>query len=262
MNEIIILTGGSSGIGLATVRELRSRGCRVYELSRRAVPEDPFHISVDITDDKAVKAAVDDVVRREGRVDALVNNAGCGISGAVEFTDPADSHQLMEVNLFGMDNAVRAVLPHMRAAGQGRIVSVSSVAGVFAIPFQAWYSASKAAVLAMTVALANEVAPYGISVCDVAPGDIRTGFTAARQKNAAGDDAYGGRISRSVARMEHDEQTGMAPEAAGRFIAGIVLKKRVKPHYTIGFSYKLLVFLDRLLPGSVVRWLLYLLYAR
>lgn len=262
MEKIVILTGGTSGIGLATVQRLRAMGCRVYEFSRREAPEDPFHTSVDITDEAAVRAAVDGVIQREGRVDVLVNNAGFGISGAVEFTDPADAHRLMEVNLFGMDNMIRAVLPHMRAAGSGRIVGVSSVAGVFAIPFQAWYSASKAAVRAMTMALANEVAPYGVSVCDVMPGDIRTGFTAARRKSAVGDDAYGGRIARSVGRMEKDEQSGMDPAAAGRFIANLALKKRVKPHYTIGLSYRLLVFLDRVLPCGVVRRLLYLLYAR
>ena len=187
MHPIVILTGGTSGIGLAAAEALRARGCVVYEFSRRGAPQDPHHRGVDVTDEAAVRAAVAEILALEGRIDILVNNAGFGISGAVEMTDPADAHRLMEVNLFGMDNLIRAVLPAMRRAGSGRIVNVSSVAGVFPIPFQAWYSASKAAVRAMTVALANEVAPYGIGVCDVLPGDIRTGFTAARKKSAAGD---------------------------------------------------------------------------
>jgi NAD(P)-dependent dehydrogenase (short-subunit alcohol dehydrogenase family) len=218
---------------------------------------------VDVTDAAAVKAAVDAVAGQEGRVDLLVNNAGFGISGAMEFTDPADAHRLMEVNLFGMDNAIRAVLPHMRRAGSGRIVNISSVAGVFAIPFQAWYSISKAAVRSLTMALYNEVAPFGIQVTSVMPGDIRTGFTAARKKSAAGDDVYGGRISASVAKMEKDEQNGMAPEAAARTIARVALQPgRVKPYYTIGLSYKCLVLLDHLLPCRAVRWLLYQLYGK
>ena len=263
MSKVVILTGGSSGIGRATAELLRAQGCTVYEFSRRPSPEDPWHRSVDVTDGAAVKAATDEVFEREGRIDILINNAGFGISGAMEFTDPADAHRLMEVNLFGMDNAIRAALPHMRRAGSGRIVNISSVAGVFAIPFQAWYSISKAAVRSLTMALYNEVAPFGIEVTSVMPGDIRTGFTAARKKSVEGDDIYGGRISASVAKMEKDEQNGMRPEDAAKTIARVALKRgRVKPFYAIGLSYKCLVLLDSLLPCRAVRWLLFQLYGK
>ena len=262
MDKVVILTGGTSGIGQATVAQLRSAGCRVYEFSRRVDPS-PDHFSVDVTDEAAVNRAVEEVFRREGRVDILINNAGFGISGAMEFTKSEDAHRMVETNLFGMDNMIRAVLPHMRQAGSGRIVNISSVAGVFAIPFQAWYSISKAAVRSLTLALANEVHPYGVQVCAVLPGDIRTGFTAARMKSGVGDDAYGGRIARSVARMEKDEQNGMSPAEAARTIVRVALQKGpVKPFYTIGLSYKLLVGLERLLPCRTVRFLLYHLYAK
>ena len=263
MDKVVILTGGTSGIGPATAAQLRAKGCRVYEFSRREQQGDPFHMSVDVTDDAAVRRAVQAVFDAEGRIDLLINNAGFGISGAMEFTDPADAHRLMEVNLFGMDNVIRAVLPCMRRARAGRIVNISSVAGVFAIPFQAWYSISKAAVRSLTMALYNEVAPFGIQVTSVMPGDIRTGFTAARKKNNAGDEVYSGRISRSVARMEKDEQNGMAPEKAAQTIVKVALQKgRVKPYYAIGLSYKFLVLLDSLLPCRLVRWLLFMLYGR
>ncbi|MBR1821711.1 MAG: SDR family oxidoreductase [Clostridia bacterium] len=263
MSKVVIITGGTSGIGRAVATQLRGQGCKVYEFSRRSNEADPDHISVDVTDAAAVRAAVDEVAAREGRIDILINNAGFGISGAMEFTDPADAHRLMEVNLFGMDNMIRAALPYMREAGSGRIVNISSVAGVFAIPFQAWYSISKAAVRSLTMALANEVDPFGIQVTSVMPGDIHTGFTAARKKNNEGDDVYQGRISRSVARMEKDETNGMTPEAAARTIVRVALqKRRVKPYYAIGFSYKFLVLLDSLLPCRPVRWLLYQLYGK
>ena len=263
MKKIVIITGGTSGIGLETAKCLSNAGCAVYEFSRREADIPGIrHMRVDVSDAAQVQDAVKQVVDSEGRVDVLINNAGFGISGAFEFTDEADARKLMDVNLFGMNNTIRAVLPHMRAAGSGRIINLSSVAGPLPIPFQAWYSISKAAVNALTMALANEVKPYGISVCSVMPGDIKTGFTAAREKSAAGDDVYGGRISRSVSRMEKDEQTGMDPAVAGRFIARLALKKRVKPYNTIGILYKGCVLLSKILPGSLIRFILGEMYAK
>lgn len=103
----------------------------------------------------------------------LVNNAGFGISGAVEFTKTEDAKRLFDTNFFGMVNMNRAVVPVMREAGQGRIVNISSVAGQIPIPFQTYYSAAKAATNSYTMALANELRPYGVTVCAVQPGDIK-----------------------------------------------------------------------------------------
>jgi len=263
MNKVIIITGGTSGIGLETAKQLAVAGCRVYEFSRR---EADFafmrHMQVDVSSEEQVFAAVNSIFAEEGRIDVLINNAGFGISGAFEFTDETDARRLMDVNLFGMNNTTRAVLPHMRAAGSGRIVNLSSVAGPLPIPFQAWYSISKAAVNALTMALANEVHAFGISVCCVMPGDIKTGFTSARQKSVLGDDIYAGRIGRSVSRMEKDEQGGMDPAFAGRFIARLALKKRVKPYNTIGIVYKGCILLSKILPGRLIRFILEMMYAK
>ena len=261
--KVAIVTGGSSGIGRCAAEALRDRGCAVYELSRRDVPlEGVTHLTADVTDEAAVRAAVETVMEREGRIDLAVNCAGFGISGAVEFTELIDAKAQLDVNFFGMVNVNRAVLPHMRQAGQGRIVTVSSVAAVADIPFQTYYSVSKAAINSYTCALANEVAPFGISVTAVMPGDIQTGFTDARAKSAAGDEEYGGRISRSVAGMERDERKGMSPRKAGGYIAKIALKRRVKPLYAVGFGYKCICVLIKLLPCSLRNWVVRLLYAR
>ena len=263
MSAVAIVTGGSSGIGLQTALALRDRGCRVYEFSRRhSRTEGITHISCDVSDEAGFQEAVQDVLRREGRVDILVNNAGFGISGAEEFTENSDAKRLLDVNLFGMVNGCKAVIPLMRAQGGGRIVNLSSVAAPCAIPFQIWYSVSKSAVSTYTSALANELRPFGITVTAVLPGDIRTGFTAAREKNPAGDDVYAGRIARSVAIMEHDEQTGMDPAAAGRFIAGCALRRSVKPEYVIGLKYKFFVLLARLLPCRLKNWIIGQMYAK
>ncbi len=260
-NKVAVVTGGSSGIGRATANALKDAGCTVYEFSRRDSQQPGIaHVRCDVTDEEQVARAVAFVLEREGRLDVLVNNAGFGISGAAEFTRSEDAHRLMEVNLFGMVNCSRAALPHMRGAGKGRIVNISSVAGVLPIPFQAWYSVSKASINAYTMALANEVRPYGVQVCAVMPGDIRTGFTAAREKSQAGDDQYGGRIQRSVAKMEKDEQSGMDPAAAGRYVAHVALRRGCKPLCAIGFVYKLFCLINKLLPARLINFLLGLLY--
>lgn len=253
MSKVVIITGGSSGIGLCTAAALRDRGCKVYELSRRdSEVAGITHIKCDITDEAQIAAAVGQVMTENGRIDILINNAGFGISGAVEFTDTAEAQRLFNVNFFGMVRMNHAVLPLMREQGGGRIVNLSSVAAPVPIPFQTYYSAGKAAVNSYTMALSNEVKPFGITVCAVMPGDIKTGFTAARQKSIIGDDIYGGRITRSVAGMEKDEQTGMDPAKAGAFIASVALKNSRKPLYTIGIAYKGAVFLTKILPA---RWL-------
>lgn len=258
-----LVTGGSSGIGRACAEALRDAGCRVYEFSRRNDPPPGVtHLAGDVCDEAALAAAVEQILQAEGQLDILVCCAGFGISGAVEFTELADAKRQLDVNFFGTANAVKAVLPAMRARGGGRIVCVSSVAGAIPIPFQTYYSVSKAAINAYVRALRCEVAPYGVSVCAVMPGDIATGFTAAREKSPRGDDIYGGRIARSVAGMEKDEQKGGSPQAAGRFLARRALQKQVKPLYTIGLSYQLFTLLERLLPRRFLGWLVYLLYAR
>lgn len=263
MSKVAVVTGGTSGIGKETALALAQAGYTVYELSRRTEgPEGLRHIPTDITREDMVNDAVEQIVAEAGRIDVLVNNAGFGISGAVEFTPAAEAKRLFDANFFGMVNMNRAVIPVMRRQGSGRIVHLSSVAAPIPIPFQAYYSATKAAVNAYTMALANELRPFGVTVCAVQPGDIKTGFTAAREKVIEGDDVYRGRISRSVSRMEHDEQTGMDPAVAGRFIARVARKGKVKPIYTIGVSYKLFVFLVRILPGRFLNWLIGLLYAK
>ncbi len=263
MEKIAIVTGASGGIGREAAAILRDRGCTVYDFSRSDKPQDGVrHIPCDVTDEASVRAAVDAVIGESGRVDILVCCAGMGISGAVEFTDPADSYRQIDVNLFGTDRAVRAVLPYMRRQRSGRLVMTSSVAGVTPIPFQTWYSASKAAIISYSMALMNEVRPYHVGVAVVMPGDIKTGFTAARRKSAAGNDEYSGRIERSVSKMEKDEQNGLPASYAGKIIAKAALRKRPKPLTSTGFVYSLLCTLAKIMPARFAQWILYQLYAK
>lgn len=261
--KIAIVTGANSGIGRCTAIALKNAGCTVYDFSRRNIPVDGIkHIKTDITDEDNVKSSVDRVISEEGKIDILINCAGFGISGAVEFTTTQSAKSQFDVNFFGMVIMNKAVIPYMRGNSCGRIVNISSVAAVAHIPFQAFYSASKAAIESYTCALANEVKPFGISVTAIAPGDICTGFTDARQKSFDGDDVYGGRISKSVSTMEKDEMKGMKPEIAGNYIAKIALKKNVKPIYAIGISYKILSVLCKTFPCGTRNKIVGMLYAK
>lgn len=262
MNKTVLITGGSSGIGLECARALCERGCHVYEMSRRDIETDGIiHIPGDVTLPHDAARAVDFVLSREGRVDILINNAGMGISGSAEFVSPEDAELQLRVNFLGVSNMCRAALGPMREHG-GRIVNVSSVAAVTPIPFQAYYSASKAAVNAYTMALANEVRPFGISVCAVMPGDVQTSFTVSRHKSSAGDTEYSGRIARSVDKMERDENGGMTAAYVGRYIADIALRRHVRPLYTTRFDYKTLIVLAKLLPSAAVNRIIGALYAK
>lgn len=260
--KIAIVTGASSGIGRQVAAALRDAGCNVYDFSRRDIPaENINHISVDVTDEVAVVSAINAVADNEGGLDIVVNCAGFGISGAVEFTTLEAAKSQFDVNFFGMVNVNKAAIPHMRNSG-GRIVNISSVAAAAHIPFQTYYSASKAATESYTCALANELKPFGITVTAIQPGDICTEFTQARQKSFDGDDVYGGRIARSVSGMEKDEQKGMSSEFAGKYIAKIALKKKVKPIYAIGLSYKFLSTLCKVFPCRIRNEIVGMLYAK
>lgn len=253
----VLITGGSSGIGRALCTEFVKRGAKVYELSRSYTRNSGvIHIPCNITDTMQVNEAVSKL----DKIDVLINNAGFGISGACEYINEESAKALFNVDFFDMDNLCRAVLPKMREQGGGKIINISSVAAVAPIPFQAHYSAAKAAVNSYSQALSIEVKPFNIQVCAIMPGDINTGFTAARAKNSLGDSQYSGRIGRSVAKMEKDEKGGASPEKAAKRIADIVLKKKLKPLYSVGFVYSFLSVLASILPSPVRLWIIGLLY--
>jgi NAD(P)-dependent dehydrogenase (short-subunit alcohol dehydrogenase family) len=189
---VVLVTGASSGIGKACAERLFARGCRVYGTSRQApralaqvrtsdLAPMLRMIPLDVTSDASVDAAVGVVVACEGRIDAVVNNAGFGVAGAAELTTIEEAREQFETNFFGTVRVCRAVLPVMRQQGSGRILNVSSIAGRIGIPFQAFYSASKFAIEGFSEALRMEVAPFGVKVVLIEPGDFRTGFTAARR---------------------------------------------------------------------------------
>ena len=236
------------------------KGWKVFELSRHGESHDGIeHIDCDVTSPESVRQAVTEVLSRAEGIDVLISNAGFGISGAIEFTKLEDAKRQMDVNFFGALNAVQAVLPHMRERRQGRILFTSSVAAVLPVPYQAFYSASKAAINAMALALANEVREFGIRVGYLMPGDVATGFTAARDKSEQGAEVYTN-IVKAVAAMEKDEQNGMRPEQMAQLFYKMATRRNPSPYYVGGLSYKVFCLLNRLLPTRFVNWIEGIMY--
>jgi NAD(P)-dependent dehydrogenase (short-subunit alcohol dehydrogenase family) len=222
----------------------------VYGASRRATPEMPVHsLHVDVSCDESVKQAVDEIMRREARIDLLVNNAGFGLAGPVEEISIEQVRRQMEVNFFGVLRLCQAVLPIMREQRSGAIINVSSLAGVFGLPFQALYSASKFAVEGLTEALRYEVRPFGIRVVLVEPGDVRTEFTARRVKASANSMDYKATFEAALRKINCEEDWGANPEGVAELVCRIYLSQSPRLRYTVGHGSQRAAAWAKLPPG-------------
>ena len=256
---VVVITGGSSGIGLESSKLYASKGHKVYSLNRRPLDiENVNYIKCDISDSDQIESAIKEIVSREKRIDILVNNAGMGISGAIETHNEEDIKRILDINLLGLINVTRISLPYLRES-KGMVVNISSVAGPISIPYQTMYSVTKSAVLAFSTGLRNEVRPFKVRVTSVLPGDTKTGFTDARKKNSD-DSVYSSRVNKSVERMEKDETNGVPASKVAKKIYKVSLKKNPNTYYVVGTSYRLLVYLSRVLPKRFVNWLIFKIY--
>lgn len=263
MSRVVVITGASSGIGLEASRLFAEAGDKVVSLSRSGKGECGDLVECDISDIDSVKRAVDYIIEKYGRIDVLVNNAGMGISGPFETQDINDIRKQFDTNLIGSIQMMQAVLPYMRTAGSGRIINTSSVASRVGIPFQSFYSASKAALDCVSFALNAEVKEYGITITNVLPGDTKTGFTNNRIKQDVEQaDVYKYKMARSVGTMEKDEQNGMSPEQIAKTIYNVSIKKNPPLQVVVGMKYKLLCMLIKFLPVKLVNNVIRLIYAK
>ena len=256
----VVITGASKGIGKAAAAAFSHAGDRVFNLSRHD-PHDKnaTFVPCDVTDEAQCVRAIETVLREAGRIDVLLLNAGFGISGPVETTTLEAAKKQFDVVLFGAIRVLKPALPALRES-KGMILFTSSVAGATPIPYQAFYSAAKAAINSVVMALRNELKGSGIRVCAVLPGDVKTEFTAAREKNEVNEALYPNEV-RSVQKMERDEQHGMPPERiAARFLK-LSRQKNPKPFCSVGFAYSAVLILIRILPNRFANWVLGKLYA-
>jgi 2-keto-3-deoxy-L-fuconate dehydrogenase len=177
---VALVTGGASGIGAATADLLAARGARTAVLDLHPEGASSAHLGVrcDVGDDASVRAAVAEVVDRLGRLDVVVNNAGTGAAGTVEGNDDEEWHRVLDVNLLGVVRVSRAALPHLRRSPAAAIVNTCSVAATAGLPARALYSASKGAVLSLTLAMAADHVREGVRVNCVNPGTVDTPWVA------------------------------------------------------------------------------------
>jgi 2-keto-3-deoxy-L-fuconate dehydrogenase len=170
----VLVTGGASGIGRAVARELAARGAEVAVLDRDATGTDGIAVQADVTDDRAVERAVGEAVDALGGLDVLVNNAGVGAIGTVEDNDLDEWRRVLDVNVLGLVRVTRAALPALRISSRAAIVNTCSIAATAGLPLRAAYSASKGAVLSLTLAMAADHLKDGIRVNCVNPGTVDT----------------------------------------------------------------------------------------
>ena len=259
MNKIVVITGVSSGIGLELAKKFIANNDIVYGLSRHNFKLDGLnHIICDVSSSEDCKQAINTIVSEQGRIDLLINNAGMGIAGSVENTTEEDAKKIFDINFFGTFYMCKYALPYLRES-KGRIVNVSSVASKLFIPYQAFYSASKTAIDAISAGIRAEAKKFGVKVITILPGDTKTGFTSARVKND--DGVYENNFKKSIERMEKDEQNGMTSEYVAKVIFKTANKKHPPIYKTVGVQYKIFVALAKILPNRLVEWIVGKLYS-
>ncbi len=264
--KVALVTGATSGLGAEIAASLSTAGYRVFGASRRGAAKNGnahgtvSYLSMDVRDEASIQAAVAEILSTAGSIDLLIANAGMGIAGSVEDTGLPDMKEQMDVNFFGTVRTIKAVLPSMREKMSGKILVIGSIAGRIGLPFQAFYSSSKFALEGLVESLRYEVAPFGIQVCIIEPGDTKTGFTAARHKSASSA-AYASSFDSVVKIYEHDEMKGADPRSVARTVCLVASRSQLPVRVSIGpFIQRLAAFLKRLIPARLFERLYAMFY--
>ncbi len=253
MSHIVLVTGASSGLGKALAEYLHRKGYRVYGTSRRPKPAAPYPMLIlDVTDAASVEAAVSELLRREGRIDALINNAGIGLAGPLEHLQMNNVRQVFETNVFGAIRTCQAVLPAMRAQGGGRILNVGSIGGEFGLPFRGVYSATKAALAIIGDALRFEAGPFGVQTTTILAGDMATAINDHRIKDThPGDEVYANAFESVYAAMDDHVDHGLPAEEAARRIEKLLHVKKLRSRYAVGpRGQEISLWLKKVLPAA------------
>ncbi|ELR73795.1 oxidoreductase [Fulvivirga imtechensis AK7] len=250
---VVLVTGASSGIGQVIADHLSSKGHVVYGTSRSIqTGEYGFNtITMDVTDISSVRTGVELIIQQHGHIDAVINNAGIGILGALEYIPADDIKKLFNTNVVGMVNVCQAVIPFMRKKGDGKIINISSIGSEMGLPYRAPYSASKAAVDRLTEALRIELGSFGIRLCSIQPGGVATDIEKNRLKAAMPSDSpYQESFTRATKVINDSVSKGLDPRDIAILVEKLIHAKRLKRTYRVGKTKeKFAVVIKRILPS-------------
>ncbi len=262
MNKIVLVTGASAGIGAATVKMLLEHGHTVYAAARRVERMTELEslgaklLGMDVTDDEAIQRGVQQIINAEGRIDALVNNAGYGSYGSLEEVPMSEAKYQFEVNVFGLARLTQLVIPYMRKQGSGRIINISSMGGVFGEPHGSWYHATKYAVEGLSDSIRMELKQFGIDVVVIRPGAIKTEWNGIAKDNLLKVSGHGPykELAEKHAKMFDSAYSKMASEpiVVARAITKAIESNRPRTRYAIGQGAKITIFLRWLLSDRAM----------
>jgi NAD(P)-dependent dehydrogenase (short-subunit alcohol dehydrogenase family) len=256
MSKVVLITGGSSGIGKAVGEFLLQKGFTVYGTSRNPekITNSTFPlIALDVRNVESVQKAVSEIIQKSGRVDVVINNAGVGITGPIEETPTEEIKNNFETNLFGPIEVIKAVLPQMREQKSGLIINITSIAGYMGLPYRGVYSSSKAALEIITESISMEVKSFGVNVVNVAPGDFATNIASGRyHAPVINGSAYEIPYGNTLKQMNEHVDSGSNPDEMAFAIYQIINEKNPKIHYKIGaFMQRFSIVLKRILPDRI-----------
>lgn len=258
-SKVVLVTGGSSGIGQAICVRLTKTGHTVFGTSRSPgqQPHGYTMLAMDLGDEASVQAAVGSVLATAGRIDVVVNNAGLGIQGATEDLSAAQAAALLDTNVLGAHRVCRAVLPHMRAQGRGLIINVTSLAANFGLPYRGFYSASKAALERYTETLAMEIRPFGVHAVTLQPGEYKTNIGAARIRPEQASEPYRKGYDRAMELLGGSLHYSRDPDEVAVLVLKIMaMRNPVGVYYAAHGKQRLAVLLKKILPAGVFQRLM------
>jgi len=255
MSKVILITGGSSGIGKAVGEFLHQKGFTVYGTSRNParISDSIFPLlQLDVRNPESIQSAILRIIQKSGRVDVVINNAGVGITGPLEEISTQEIKNNFETNFFGPIEVMKAVLPQMRLQKSGLIINITSIAGYMGLPYRSVYSASKGALELITEALRMEVKSFGIHITNVAPGDFATNIASGRfHAPIIKGSAYEKTYSESLKMMNEHVSQGSNPAEMANAILAIIQNPNPDIHYKVGsFLQKFSIVLKRILPDK------------